>query len=314
MYSQLKILDPSVFSYLSKKGKDRYPFLRRYCDPKTIFIGKRRVRSYDGRSNEAEFGRLLQSYQIRRTKDEVGLSLPPFTRYAIEVPLTSRDRLSLAQIEDRIRAQVQARARELEREWLDKGIPQERIDEKIRQILGSEALRLTSPLQQELGKKKAQWSVVRVRELLQEGHKVLVFAYHIDVAKEAGRCYAPLSPGRVQVATGEVIGKARDRLVQEAEKGSYDIFVVTSAFREGLTLNSFDRGMSLQRFWVPAWESQAESRIHRWGQDKSVSWDYLVCSGTLDDHIGELVTWKERGQAQAHGSPEERVIRWLLQK
>ena len=50
---------------------------------------------------------------------------------------------------------------------------------------------------------------------------------------------------------------------------------------------------------MPGEEEQAEDRIHRRGQERQVAYYYLIAPGTIDDAMGELVTWKERVREQS---------------
>jgi len=316
LYPQIKILDADAFAYLKAPGQrgDRYPYLKHYCDPKTRFLGKdRRITQYDGRTDEAGLGHTLRRYMVRRTKAEVQLDgLGDLSRYAIEVPLSMRNQMELARIKDEVASETRARGEEIRVELTDKGYPSHAIDKRVRQVMLSETMKRVTRLRQALGSIKATWSVARVRELLDAGHKVLVFAAHRDVARRAAELYEDIRPGQVVWGTGEMSLTQRDHLMKMARDDKCRVAVLTRAYREGLTLIEFDRGVMLERWWVPAEEAQGEARIHRRGQTLDVAWEYLMCRGTIDDAMADLVTWKERGQQDSYGSSEVRVLEWLL--
>lgn len=325
-YSQLKAVAPGSLSFLRRPSEngivprgDRYPFLYRYCGPEQIIIGRnndgslRSVTKFDGRSHEVEFGCLLNRYQARRTKPEVfGPSeLPPKSRFIVPVPLTEAQRMALARRRDQIRHQVNQAAAELEAKLVAHSVRPEVIEEKVKRVSRTEAMRLISALRLELGRLKGQWSMVRVKELLAEGHRPVVFCWHNEVAAHLHESYTKAGLD-VLLGTGSMTGAARDRVVQSAEAGEHDVVVLTSAYREGITLTAYDRVLMVERWWKPGQEQQAEDRVHRISQTREVGIEYLVCPGTYDDAIGELQVWKERGQVQSQGTTEERVYQWLM--
>jgi SNF2 family DNA or RNA helicase len=319
IYPQVKILDGEAFAHLARgKKTDRYTYLRRYCDPQVQHFGKKSITKFDGRSNEVELGRTLQGFMLRRTKDEAGLNLPDKVRNALEVPLPMRQQLKLAKMKDDIARRIRDKAAKVQEELELKGYSIEQASDKAKEVLASQTVTELAEMHAALGVIKTDWSVRRVREHLDAGHRVLVFAYHHKVAHHAEKVYGKaFGAERVRMATGAIAGTARQRFVDRIEppdgsRGEGDIVILTRAFREGLTLTSFTRGVMLQRWWVPGEESQAEDRIHRRGQTKDVAWDYLIVSGSLDDAMAELITWKERGQQQSYGSMELRVLQWLV--
>jgi SWI/SNF-related matrix-associated actin-dependent regulator 1 of chromatin subfamily A len=318
IYPQVKIIDGDAFKFLDPKKADRKVFLRRFCDPKTQHFGKKRITSYDGRSNEAELGRILQGFMLRRTKAEAGIELPEKTRNAIEVPLKLKDQLALAKMKDDVARKVRAKADELREELEIKGYPADIIEDKVKAVLGAKAVTELAEMHSRLGIVKADWSVRRIREHLDAGHRVLVAAYHHKVAHHAQEVYSKsFGADRVRMATGALAGRARQRFLDKIEpspgvRGEGDLVILTRAYREGLTLTSFTRGVMLQRWWVPGEESQMEDRIYRRGQTRDVVWDYLIVQGSLDDSMADLITWKERGQQQSYGSMEMRTLAWLV--
>ncbi len=326
-YPQLKMVAPDLFAYLKPKSRsedglprgDRPGFLKHFCGPKKVFLGRdsrgreNSATSYKGRSHEVEFGHLLAPVMIRRTKPEVfgEDGLPPKTRYAIPVDISDAQRMRLARARDQIKAKIRKRAVDLEKELREEGLPQDRIDQRMKRTLSSEAVTLLSELRIKLGHIKADWSKQRVKELIKEGHKVVVFGWHDEVIRSAAEHYrkAGLS---VLLGTGSMTGGKRDRIVAEAEKGTHDVVVLSSAYREGITLISYDRLIMLERWWIPGHEMQAEDRIYRIGQLREVAIEYPIVPNSYDDAVGDLQVWKEQGQHQAQGSAQERTYQWLM--
>lgn len=67
----------------------------------------------------------------------------------------------------------------------------------------------------------------------------------------------------------------------------------TPACREGLTLTQATHVIFLDCEWSPAYVEQAFSRAHRIGQRNAVTVYYLVCEGTIDEHVQETLQRKE---------------------
>lgn len=326
-YPQLKMVAPDLFAYLKPKSHsedglprgDRPGFLKHFCGPKKVFLGKddkgreKSATSYKGRSHEVEFGHLIAEVMIRRTKSEVfgDDGLPPKTRYVIPVEISDAQRMRLARARDQIKAKIRKRAVQIEQELRAEGLPQERIDQRVKRTLSSEAVTLLSELRIKLGRIKADWSKQRVKELISEGHKIVVFGWHDEVIRAAADHYRKLGLS-VLLGTGSMTGNKRDRIVAEAESGTHDVVVLSSAYREGITLVSYDRLIMLERWWIPGHEMQAEDRIHRIGQLREVAIEYPVIPNSYDDAVGELQVWKEQGQHQAQGSAQERTYQWLM--
>lgn len=63
------------------------------------------------------------------------------------------------------------------------------------------------------------------------------------------------------------------------------------------------------RWWNPAVENQATDRAFRIGQDKNVQVHKLICQGTLEERIDELIERKKNLSEQVVGSGET----WLTE-
>lgn len=324
-YCQMRVVNRSVFMYLDgvRGSQDWYAFARHFCDPQILRLGthssgrhkgKPKIRTeYKGRSNDVEFGMLLSRMQIRRTKAEVFGSdgLPPKSRHAIYVHVSDRERMKFSKIRDQISFQIRERAAKLRTELIDKGVPLEKVSSDVKRVLSSEILTAMTPLRVALGEAKISWTIERVVELLEEGHEVLVFCWYNEVAEKLSRAMGKKGIAHL-VATGAMSGSARNEAVEAMKRGEQRVGILTSAFKEGLTLVSYDRLIMHERWWRSSDEMQAEDRIHRLGQKREVDIAFPVVKGTYDEVIGELHVWKEQGSAQVTGSAEVRTYEWLL--
>ena len=73
----------------------------------------------------------------------------------------------------------------------------------------------------------------------------------------------------------------------------------------GLNLTAANHVFHFDRWWNPAVEDQASDRAHRIGQTRVVQVHKMVCAGTIEERIDELIaasaTWP-RGSSTAGSS------------
>jgi hypothetical protein len=89
---------------------------------------------------------------------------------------------------------------------------------------------------------------------------------------------------------------ARDRLVQSFQRGRGAGALVLSlkAGGTGLNLTAANHVVLYDRWWNPAVEDQARDRAWRIGQRNTVVCHRLVCPGTVDERVEEVVSGKRR--------------------
>jgi hypothetical protein len=306
LYAGLKAVDPRGVPDFTQYGK-------KWCGPKTLKLGQKRVTSYKGRSNRVEFGQLLAKYQVRRIKAELPEgTLPEKIRYGVRVALSDSSWLKLAETRDQVRQKVQARAEEvrIELEALEEA-SEEEIEEKVKRVLGSETVTALGRLRVQTGLAKIPALLTLVAELREEGERPLVFCEHHDVV-DAARAALEKKGLTVFTGTGKSGGAAKRKALTDAwQAGEGDVMLITRAFISGVTLTSGAVGISLERYWVPGHEHQAEDRLHRFTQERDVRIFYLHAPGTPDDAMTELSLWKEEGISELQGSTWRRVLEWL---
>lgn len=130
--------------------------------------------------------------------------------------------------------------------------------------------------------------------LLETDRKIIVFLQHLNVAKllkgklkEANISYLQLTAGMNADQNSATIadfqnGKCRVMLAST---------LATSEGTDGLQSVCSDLIM-MERQWNPANEEQAESRLERIGQAKSIAANYMIAIGTVDEYLTKLVEQK----------------------
>ena len=89
---------------------------------------------------------------------------------------------------------------------------------------------------------------------------------------------------------------ARDKLVQSFQSNTEAGAMVLSlkAGGTGLNLTAASHVVLYDRWWNPAVEDQARDRVWRIGQKNTVICHRLVCPGTVDERVEEVVAGKRR--------------------
>ncbi|GAA2744980.1 DEAD/DEAH box helicase [Kitasatospora cinereorecta] len=166
-----------------------------------------------------------------------------------------------------------------------------------------------SPLGQRSGKVERLEALLR--EALDEGDRTLVFTQYA----EFGELLHPYLRGRlgeeVLYLHGGVPKARRDELVArfQAADGPRVFLLSLKAGGTGLNLSAANQVIHLDRWWNPAVEDQATDRAHRIGQRREVQVRRLVCVGTVEERIAELLDAK-RAVADAVIAPGEQ---WLTE-
>ncbi|MFG1943134.1 DEAD/DEAH box helicase [Nonomuraea sp. NPDC048826] len=146
-------------------------------------------------------------------------------------------------------------------------------------------------------------------EILAEGEKALLFTQYAEFG-------AMLQPhlerrlGRpVLWLHGGLPKKARDRLVDRFQGDDEPMLFLLSlkAAGVGLNLTAASHVVHVDRWWNPAVEDQATDRAFRIGQRKNVQVRKLICAGTLEERVDELIERKKALAERVVGAGED----WL---
>jgi superfamily II DNA or RNA helicase len=152
----------------------------------------------------------------------------------------------------------------------------------------------------------------RLIELLGEvprGDKALVFTQYTRFDRLVPHLAERLDK-RVDFFHGHLNARQRDELLTEfaGEAGPQVLVVSLRAGGRGLNLPAANHVFHFDRWWNPAVEQQATDRVHRLGQRKPVFVHSLICTGTLEERIDQLLDSKrELVEKVMAGSSED----WL---
>jgi hypothetical protein len=132
-------------------------------------------------------------------------------------------------------------------------------------------------------------------EALAEGDSALVFTQyavmgnllsgHVERELEVEKLYLDGSTPRTE----------RERIVERFQEPGGDPRVLVMSLRAGglgLNLTAANHVFHFDRWWNPAVEDQASDRAHRIGQTRVVQVHKMVCAGTIEERIDELIAGK----------------------
>ncbi|EOM74910.1 DEAD/DEAH box helicase [Rhodococcus rhodnii] len=145
--------------------------------------------------------------------------------------------------------------------------------------------------------------------VLAEGDKALLFTQF----REFGDLVAPYLAQRfgteVPFLHGGVSKSARDGMVERFQDPSGPSLMLLSlkAGGTGLNLTAANHVVHLDRWWNPAVENQATDRAFRIGQRKDVQVRKLVCVGTVEERIDDMIASKTELAELAVGAGENWV-------
>ena len=133
-----------------------------------------------------------------------------------------------------------------------------------------------------------------VDELLDIDERALVFTQFREMGELLQRHLAERFSTDAPFLHGGASRTARDRMVAEfqAGEGAPLLLVSLKAGGTGLNLTAASQVIHYDRWWNPAVEDQATDRAWRLGQQRTVNVHKLVCQGTVEERIGEVIDEK----------------------
>jgi superfamily II DNA or RNA helicase len=131
-------------------------------------------------------------------------------------------------------------------------------------------------------------------QVLAEGEKALCFTQFAAFGRMLQRHLAERFGTEVPFLHGGTTKQARDAMVDRSqEPGGPPILLVSlKAGGTGLNLTAANHVIHIDRWWNPAVEDQATDRAFRIGQRRTVQVHKLLCMGTLEEKIDQLLERK----------------------
>jgi SWI/SNF-related matrix-associated actin-dependent regulator 1 of chromatin subfamily A len=220
----------------------------------------------DGASNISELNLLLKEVMLRRKKDEV-LDLPPKIRTWVPLQITG---------------DAAWNANEGFLNWF--------LGSDASRPNDTEFLARITKLRLALHKAKHAACAERIKDVVASGQKVIVFTSYTEGITRHKKTWGD----QAVTITGADNAKQRMKAMDAFEKDPNVTVALCNLIAGGVGLNltAATHVIFQDLDWVPANHLQAEDRCYRIGQDKQVTVEYLLASGTLDSYIARLLEAK----------------------
>ena len=231
----------------------------------------------------------MRPFILRRTKAQVLDDLPPKTEQVLLTTLREPQR----ELYDRLRATYQAT---LLRQVETNGVAASAIQVleallRLRQVACHPGL--VDPSWEQAGSAKLEAMFEQMSEVLEEGHKLLVFSQFTKLL-----AYVKKHLDAEGVPYAYLDGSTRDRgaVVERFQTDpEINVFLVSlKAGGVGLNLTAAGYVYLLDPWWNPAVEAQAIDRAHRIGQTQPVFAYRLIARDTVEEKMLELQRSKKQ--------------------
>jgi superfamily II DNA or RNA helicase len=270
LWSLLSITAPGLFPSPARFRDEYARPIEKGADPERLARLRRRIRP------------LVR----RRTKEQVARELPAKQEQVLEVELDPGHRRLYQRHLQRERQKVLG--------LLDD------VDRNRFSILTSITLLrrlslhpgLVEPEQEQLGSAKIDALLEQLTEVVDGGHRALVFSQFTGFLGQVRRRLDAAGIGYAYLD-----GSSRDRpaIVRGFADGSAPVFLISlKAGGFGLNLTEADYCFLLDPWWNPATEAQAVDRAHRIGQTRTVMVYRLIAKGTIEEKVLALSTRKAK--------------------
>lgn len=135
-----------------------------------------------------------------------------------------------------------------------------------------------------------------VHSVFAVGEKVLIFTHFAEWGGRMAQHLTSITGKKVNCYHGGLSRTVRDEMIREFQQsdGSGALVLSLKAGGTGLNLTAASHVVLYDRWWNPAVEDQARDRAWRIGQTKTVICHRLVCPGTVDEKVEEVVADKRR--------------------
>lgn len=235
--------------------------------------------------------RLIQPYLLRRRKSDPGIleNLPKKVEYRVACSLTREQATLYESALDAARKKID------DAEGNRRHMQVLRLLQRLKHVCNHPAqfLKDGSAIEERSGK------LNRLTEMIEEihaaGERALVFTQYRQAGAIIIRRLHEILRGNATFYHGGLNKSKREYLVkefQEHEGGPCVMVMTHKSAGVGLNLTRASHVFHFDRWWNPAVEDQASDRAHRIGQKNVVQVRKMVCVGTLEERIDELIESK----------------------
>lgn len=237
------------------------------------------IERHSDHERRMQLRRLLQPFILRRRKNDVLQELPAKTEINLTVELSLEEMAFYEALRQRALEEIEKTDGPSKRFQILAQLT------RLRQAACHPQL-VDENLQ--LGSSKLELVTETILELLDNGHKALVFSQFIKHLKLV-EDWVKSKEIAYQYLDGQTPGKKRDEAVQAFQRGEGELFLISlKAGGTGLNLTAADFVLHLDPWWNPAVEDQASDRAHRIGQQRPVTVYRFISEYTIEEKIVQL--------------------------
>ena len=128
------------------------------------------------------------------------------------------------------------------------------------------------------------------------GERVVVFTQYAEWGQRMAEHLSKRTKTKVECYHGGLTRTARDQIIENFNNtaGAAALVLSLKAGGTGLNLTAANHVVLYDRWWNPAVEDQARDRAWRLGQTRTVIYHQLICPGTIDSRVEEVVAGKRK--------------------
>lgn len=300
MYQQIKIINPRIYPWFFNGTTDtedepgKYYYAKRYCKPHKIRFNNREQWVFKGFDHHEELNAVLNTFMIRRKKQDVLTQLPEKNRICITLdPLTKKQEKQIADL--------------LKEEKKKKKAEESDGKEEKKNQVAISSIKTGSPEKfMESFRLACSFKIPHVLNFIQDHlfddlmtqnkhMKTLIFIHH-DAMREALEESLTKKDYKYFVINGATSAIKRHEYVEAFQKtNKYRIGLLSiTAAGVGLTLTAASTVVFTEILFGPDQHLQCEDRAHRLGQKNMVNIFYLIEPKTTDIINFNLIKKKER--------------------
>jgi len=225
--------------------------------------------------------KIVSPFILRRLKSQVIEELPPKTEIVIDIELSKKER----SFYEAIRAKA---VKNIETIDGPAGTKRFKILAELMQLRRACCYPGLVKGAPQLDSTKLAVFEDKIMELVDNGHKALVFSQFVDYLAILKKKLQQMHIG-FQYLDGSTPLKKREKAVEAFRTDDSSVFLISlKAGGFGLNLTVADYVFIMDPWWNPAVEDQAADRVHRIGQKRPVTVYRFVSEGTIEEKIIQL--------------------------
>lgn len=244
-------------------------------------------------TNKEELHERLDCCYLRRTIDEVGLSLPAMTQSVLEAEVAEADRVRHQQIVET------AFARDVSMDDM--------VNALLHRRASTAALDFMVRLRKLTSNVKVATTIAHVKSILLQGESVVVFTWTREMAERLTNKIAAINDGEFEWCTGTVHGgypsNIRQATVDFLQKNGGVLVATIDALSVGVTLHKARHVVIHDLDPVPNKMLQALGRVRRIGQVWPTTGTFVFAPKTIDEIYARI--FQRKGGLIADASGDE---------